>query len=381
MRDDWIYDASTPEGFDEFRRKVGGISPTDPSEYAAQYICAFVDHKMARVIQGDLALNRMHDVSIIAHENDLTSLTKRASLISDRLVLAQALDGQMQTLPLREEKRKLDRYNHGLWQRQQITVRSVDSRPARSFGLYGESLYNLPELGEYLRDVMPFIETGQMIYQPDIEVSTWTYDDNPDSLGSGDLGNGPASSDELVKLRNLVDFLTVGRRVFDSAPSAASKLKLLQPMLQVEIPYLEGTSLRDYCSIATGESEHFRTAQSYLRSILLQLDSVTDDEASLSSARLSSQIEEALRSLRSESKAMLRRNAVRASGAVLATATASLVAITGPELAAIIPILGVSGGAWSIVSAVDQYWEERSKLRQQGVYFFWLLQKNAEKAL
>jgi hypothetical protein len=57
-----------------------------------------------------------------------------------------------------------------------------------------------------------------------------------------------------------------------------------------------------------------------------------------------------------------------------------LVAVTGPDLAPLVAVLGAGGGAVTLAGAVNGFGSDLAKAKSKPFYFLWLLQRKSRKA-
>ncbi|MFC3687081.1 hypothetical protein [Aquipuribacter hungaricus] len=178
----------------------------------------------------------------------------------------------------------------------------------------------------------------------------------------------------------LADLVVTNGRVVDIVQDAY-KARLLQPLLMLDLPCIEGTSLRDYCTILVQEANALDSLQHYLRPKLMAVTASGDpNEYNAQLALLSNEISDGVRLLQSELRKASRVNAVQASGGSLAVCTAALVALDVAALADAASVVGVGGGIWALVTAVQNRLEGRADVRERPHYLFWLLDKQARPA-
>ncbi|HEX8103207.1 MAG TPA: hypothetical protein VF533_11380 [Solirubrobacteraceae bacterium] len=322
--------------------------------YARAYIDDFVEKGVARSIE---ARERgRYDFALAIDDGDIELLTRRALLVADKLVLAHGPSTALQLLSSVKDE------GFDWWTDTSTYVRCPD----------------LTALGRYLTACEPLIANGTLTYLPNIE-RHWTHvDDAPDSLGSGYMGrsDGVNRSDTVQRI---LDLTVSGDRVVDVGVSHLVR-RLMTPLLQLEVPTIEGTTLRDYCSILTGESDRLSAAQDALRLRLLDLTASEETwPAQVDVARVEIDLRENLRELESELRRVSRRNAVQVAGAAIGTVAATLVAITGDDLAAALALLSASGGVWGLVGALADRGDQLEPLRRRPDYLFWIISRRSRK--
>jgi hypothetical protein len=324
----------------------------DAAAFARTYLERFIDLEVADNVRNRRDGSRPFDFGIASHD-ELTFLTKRAMLVADQMFLSHAKSHPLYQL------RNFSRAGYpGTWE----TVKEEVHAP------------QLGVLGRYLLDCMPIFEDGQFLYYPNVQRTIARFD-NEDPLGSGE-GMGPFSTNT----NQVIDLVVQGNRLVEVAARAYVQGKVIKPLLVLDLPSIEGTTLADFCKITTQESESLAPLQAFLREKLLAIDD-EPQAASVEAARLSVEIRDGVRAVQSEMRRLTRRSAVQHAGAGLATITASLIAIAGVDLAATLSLLGASGGLWGIVASRESYLHEKSLLRERPFYLLWVLSKSAKPVL
>ncbi len=318
-------------------------------DLALEYIWYWVENSPAarwdgRPPPGDT--HRPFHIAVATDDASLGHLTKRGSLVADSLILSHDDASRSQTLP--EWYIDSSGYSGG-W--------TVFSGEVRCGGL--------SSLGNYLRAAEPLLRKRVVTYQPNVLIRA--FQDYPDQ----DYGDGHRN------YKSMADLLVAERRVVDvlaGATARSIKAQLLRPVLTIDLPYLEGTSLRDYCAIAADEGEALSVAQDYLRSKFLSLeDGRSEDDELRDLTRLSLEIKDGVRAVKSDLRRITRKNAVQIAGGALAACTATLVALDVGAMLQVAAVVGAGGGLWSVVSSAEQLLRERSVLSERPMFFFWLL--------
>ncbi|MGN9812873.1 hypothetical protein ACTMSW_26415 [Micromonospora sp. BQ11] len=318
---------------------------------ATDYIVAFFESQIAaqfKSVEGQIG---QFDVSVLSDDGDLSSITKRGSLVANQLIVSHESPG-IETV---------DEIEH---------FEGVSTVHVTELRLRGVPV---SRLGKYLDDCIPMIQAGRLLYFPRVTTRQWSEETGP--VAGGYLG--AEGFDDDSSIAQLFELMVRGRTILHARPDSPLSRHLIEPILTVDLPYLEGTSLRDFCKIAIDETEALRSTQAYFRLNALNVADGGRGVDDFALARLSMEIGEGVRALESELRRINRKTAVQAAGAALATVSATLVAIYGPQLADVISIIGASGGAWSAANAAELYMDSKSRIRERPVYFLWLLSKRA----
>ncbi|MDG4754515.1 hypothetical protein O7630_26580 [Micromonospora sp. WMMD718] len=345
----------------------------DAAAHARRYLIDFIDgnrgEEVVRELQRTDASGRRRpfDVSVASLDTDLSFLTKRATLVTAKLVLSQP-GGEHRYLVNREICKRCGEDPDHCGPRCRYEDIRIDQ-------LFAEC-DDLGRLGAYLRDCAPLLELGQLVYFPQTFRRSHLESRAPDAQSTSSLFDTSGRIELGDNPDRTLDLIVKGHRVVDVPSGDPVKARLVTPLLQLDLPMLEGTSLRDYCAILTQEGDALAATQAYLRGRMLEVD--TDpDRALVQLVKLDAEIQEGVRAARAEVARVARRSAVQAAGAAVATVAATLVAVEGTQLAPVLGMLG-AGGFFSAVLAADQYADRRGELRQRPFYLLWLLSRRSE---
>ena len=126
------------------------------------------------------------------------------------------------------------------------------------------------------------------------------------------------------------------------------------------------------------EHESFDAFRDFLRQKFLDIDHTQGSDLFFTRlAKLSLELADGVRKVESELKQARRKRAVQAAGASLSAVTAVLVAVKSNVFHDIPSILGGSGGAWGLISAMLNARIEVAKTEDQPFYFLWLLRRGS----
>ncbi len=315
--------------------------------------------------------DRPFHISVASDESSLDILTRRAPLVADQLIIThEASTSHVDPRP--GDIAKAGQYL--------LSRREYETKGSSIFGGQGRSFFDAEvveqtyvhcsgfgALGDYLRAVEPMLQSGLITYIPRVSIHAQEFDGFP-----GWPTPNPASdvaADLFVANRRIVD--VVGRQ---------HKANLLRPVLTLDLPYLEGAQLGDYARILVEEGRALSIIQDHLRPKLLEITATPDsDEFHTRMAVLSSEVAEGVRAVTSDMRLTARRNAVQVSGASLAVCTAALLAVDAAALVELASTLGVSGGVWGLVNALQQGGERRAEVRDRPYYFLWVMDRRGRQ--
>ena len=325
-----------------------------PDEVAKAY-GKFLYDKRGRTLEkaGQLTRSRFY-VSLSVDRTELASLTKRCLPVSDTLLLSHQ-DGS---------RHELGR------------LRGDVAGNTSSIEYFEMLCPDLSELGRWLLDCEPLLRAGLSWYLPRYATREIIRLYNAPAERAMRRGVSPVYA-KPPQPTALVDYLIRDGRAVEASGATPLKNKLVRPVLQMELPFLDGVSLRDYSAVTVEEFTAFSGFRTFLRMSLLEMDdalNAVQSEAALT--RLGLQIEDEVRSLRAQMNQVKRRRAVGAAGAVVGTSAAILLAVYGPALTAAIPVLGASGGIWQIIQAAAE--NSPRALREDKWYWVWAIAKHSD---
>ncbi len=306
-------------------------------------------------------LDRPFHISVASDESSLEILTRRAPLVADQVILTHEAS-TLYVDPRPGGSAKAGQYF--------LSRREYETKGRYLNAEVTEQTYvhcsGFGALGDYLRAVEPMLQSGLITYIPRVSVSADEY-----TVGSG----WPTSDDKDVA----AELFVANRRIVDVV-GRQHKAALLRPVLSLDLPYLEGPQLGDYARILVEEGQALSIIQNHLRPKLLEITAAPDsDEFHTRMAVLSSEIAEGVRAVTSDMRLTARRNAVQVSGASLAVCTAALLAVDAAALVELASTLGVSGGVWGLVNALQQGGERRAEVRDRPYYFLWVMDRRGRQ--
>ena len=292
----------------------------------------------------------INNVSILARETALSFLTKRTSLVADTTLLT----------------------HYG--EKKHVFYEYEDSPPGPAgtgFDDRNDTISylrcpNLRELGEWLKNCKPLLLQGDVFYFPDILVhrvkeGRYTGEDEWDS------------EETIGPLCNLI---VENKKLVDTATTNIVKSNLIQPILDLDLPYIENVDLGTFCKITSDEKESFLRFRDFLRLKFLDLKQNEGSESfDANLLKIGIELREGVRSLGSDFDRLKRKSAFQVTNAVIASTTATLVALNSAALGFLPQVLGTSGGLVGITIALEQYLSEKQKLGDSSFYYLWLFSK------
>jgi hypothetical protein len=351
--------------------------PVTVAEAYGRHLFAPLSHTMRDAKK--LSTSRFH-IGITADEGraGFERLTRRATLISDTLLLTHNWDGPYHELGTRYildagPRKRGPRPPFGTWQ-DAVAASLLDSLDAAEerkqnniTQTYGMNCPDLDGLGRWILDAEPLLTAGLTWYLPSYSLSEYR-------LVGGHRRDKPHQPTEQLKA---VDVIVRNGRAVDGTGELPLKSHLVREVLRADIPFVDGVGLRDFGKITVGEFEAYTAFRDFMRRSLLSVDGALDDvQSERALVRIGIDIADGLRSVRADMERVRRKRAVAVTGAVLGSVSTVLVAVYGPALATAIAALGASGGVWAAISAMAE--NSTGPLRENKWYYVWALSRKAD---
>ncbi|MEV4372997.1 hypothetical protein AB0J71_38435 [Nonomuraea sp. NPDC049637] len=350
-----------------------------PEQVAKKYAAYFWDRD-AETLRDIRSLTKHEfDVSLGLRGTDLTAITKRVSLISDTLLLHDGTGGAYHEIgqtgihwndPERRSgnKPRLPPGTPPDLPASMLHMAAVrEPRENWREDYFGIRTLDLAQLGTWILQARPLLQAGLTWYLPDY------------CLRTQQVKKGrPVQRSRSIRDARAVDFLLRGRRAIEASGEEPVKSRLVRPILDIKLPYIDGVGLRDFSRITVEEFGSYDRFRTYLRGKFLQLDEAQDAvQSEVALTRIGLEIREQIQECQAEMARIQRTRALAATGAVLGTTGATLTAVYGPALTAALGVLGATGGIWSVVQAISQ--NSVRTLREGRWYYIWTLDQAYEQ--
>lgn len=359
--------------------------PSNPAEVAKDY-GRYLMHGRFTNLAYDKRISRSRFyVGLSAGGESLDILTKRAALITDTLLLSHARQGQYHRLSQMTRSSESDAWPstltaHGVSIAPLGGLRSTPEAVTEGVDVYGIHCPSLEALGKWILDAESLLKAGLAWYLPSYSTSTHliTGRMSTDPRQFNGLAPDPVSAPVPHRELGSLDFLIRDRRAVDLADVEPIKSQLVRPILQIDLPFIEGVNLRDFSQITIEEFASYSAFRDFLRMSFLQMDDALNSvQSDRELVKLSLQIKDQVRAARSQMQTVKRKRAVAASGAMVATVEAVLAAVYGPAMQEVLTAVGGGGGVWGIVNAVAAEHSTRS-LKQDAWYYVWVLSRKSD---
>jgi hypothetical protein len=351
-----------------FFRTLRSEQRRDLEEVATSYGKFLWDQRVE--LESELSRSRFCvALSIGDASQDLDNITKRASLISDTLLLSHDESGSYRDIGAISRDESVDWIPAGAGgvavPRDVFMELSRQRERNHLSTAYGIYCPDLDMLGQWILDAEPLLSAGLVWYLPSYGTAKYRTTD------------GVRTALDKVAQVTPVDYLIRDGRAVDASGANPIKSQLVRPILRIDLPFLEGVGLRDFGKITTGEFSAYSAFRDFLRSKFLEMDMAMNDiQSDRELLKLGLQIKDHVRSARAQMEAARRKRAVSVTGAAIGSVGAVLVAVYGPALAAAIAAVGASGGVWGIISATAD--NSIRALREDKWYYVWALAKKSK---
>ncbi|WP_125262300.1 hypothetical protein [Streptomyces alboflavus] len=308
-----------------FRKLPGGIKPHDAAIEYFKHL-----HKMSvnpPVFGKPELIKSQFHVGVSVDDSQFSDLTKKVSLVSDTLLLSHDRNAPLVRVGKLPDRMPVADPRDNPWCDHSGFV--PEPGPGHSDDRsYWVHCRDVARVGQWILDAEPLLKKGLAWYLPH-----YTY---VEKLKSGRTTESP----------KVIDYIITGRRVIHASGGDPTEVKsrVVRPILQIDLPFIEGVNLREFSKITSEEFDSYRGFRSFLRGRLLQMDEgLNADNAGVELAIIREEIEDQIRSVTFAMREMRRRNSWAAAGAVAGTTAAVLVAVNGKLFEVALAALGLSG--------------------------------------
>lgn len=304
------------------------------------------------------------DIGIASAGTSLTLLTKRVVLISDTLLLAHRGAGKHRNLGVYQgyeapapdldaayNQQSVDDYYHSLGNRIHVGMTCPD----------------YAALGQWVLDAEPLLTTGLAVYLP-------SYSIRGSHVTDKETRDAPTRDDDF--LPNLV---VRGRQIIEETNTHPLRNALVRPVLDIDLPFIDGIDLHQFGNITREEFDSYTAFRDFLRLRFLELDdAINAVQSQRELVKIGLTIADEVRANRVEMSKATTRRAVMASGALLGSVAATLVAVYGPALQTAIGAIGATGGLWGVIQAMS---DNNIRRMRDGTpwHYVWVLSKTAQR--
>ncbi|MGW3466614.1 hypothetical protein ACWDE9_47010 [Streptomyces olivaceoviridis] len=197
-------------------------------------------------------------VGLSSELGSFTQVTKRIVLVADTMLLSDHGIGSVHELG--EHSRSTYGSNFG-------PGGSDDEAPITTeTHHYGMVTNDLAQVGRWLLDAEPLLRGGLAWYLPVYTRGRSGWFDSEDRLFTSSPGPLPSFSDRSI------DFMAEHGRAVDLAGTKPLASRVVRPVLEIDLPFIDGLSLTDFAEVTREEFDSYRLYRDFMRSRLLELD-------------------------------------------------------------------------------------------------------------
>ncbi|MFE5240143.1 MULTISPECIES: hypothetical protein [unclassified Streptomyces] len=302
------------------------------------------------------------DVGLLGSTSEFDRLTKHAILISESCLLFHGTEAPYHHLGKRVDS--IVYTNHDTLQPEGSDDYTVH---------YGIHCPNPSVLGTWIIEAEPLIKEGLSWYLP-------SYSIRRESSSRYGWHSDASTQDEHEPMSQVspADYLMRGGQLIDPSASSPSESPLVRPVLQIDLPVVEGVSLRNFSRITVDEFDAHKRFHEFLSTHFLSMSEALNAERSqIELARLRQEIEEQVSAVRAEFVAAARRRPLGAVGAKVASTSARLVAVDGSLMRRVLATPGpiTAEAFWA---TVDEIVENHPRATPNGEWrYVWVLSRKS----
>jgi len=336
----------------KFYNSLGKEDKSSAQDVALKYGREVNTH-YRRLLRAKTVATSPYYVGLSSDVGSFTNITKRVTLVTDTMLLSDHGAGTVHHLGFRETSHPGSGTDQ-VWRFGMVTA-------------------DLIELGQWLLDAEPLLRKGMAWYGPVFV----------EGEAGGSLPGQGWSDDEIPALPSLtdrsIDFLVEHGRAVDLSRTKPLASRVVRPVLEIDLPFLEGLSLSDFAQVTSDEFDSYRHYRDFMRSRLLELDDAleaVDSQVALERVALS--IRDELNAATAELSSAARSRALSRSGAVLGTTSALLAAVRPEALqGALAASATVAAGATGLWPTIQAFADIKAKRMHGKWHYVWVLQRKA----
>lgn len=297
------------------------------------------------------------NLTLINEAGNLGKLGKRLALISDLFVF-----GETSSKAWEYFRNDPQDYNSNLQDMIWGRVEGSDEWEPH-FNIYTRHIYtsDWKALKSWLKYMSQFIQSGNAVYLPRIE-----------------------TQDKLVTRNAPPPTVNIVDPIFDKAnylvqsdPAIRMESAQLAPMFDLEIPSIDLVSGETLYRICEDEKDSLERLRDTL------VIAFNESEKAWGSEHYEGQIDkiqrtiinEGIRQIRSDMKALRRKNVIQAAGAAIGYTALTVSIVLGMD--PLVQILGPAGLSAYLAKQITDYMDEVKKIRERPMFFLWKLEEKS----
>lgn len=347
-----------------------GKTGHDPRAVAEAYACHLFRKRRRRLVDEKKFARSHFHIGLGVLGGDFAQITKRGTLVSDTLLLSHNREGGRHRIKtIRDRMQAYD----GM---------TFEEHPGYADNLRHNTAFlellcpDIEALGQWIMDAEPLLRAGLAWYMPSYSISEGWYSTGDEALPGADEAQQAAFP--VKDVPTALDFLIQNGKAVAQSDTHPLKSKVVHPVITVDLPFVDGVTLRDFGEVTVNEFASYAGFRSFLRQTFLDLDdAVHAVQSERDLVKIGQRIDDEIRGVESQMKTIRRKRAVAVTGAGIGTVGATLVAVYGPAFQQALTILGAAGagGVWGIIQTAME--NSPKELRQDKWYYVWALAKKA----
>ncbi|MGW8779792.1 hypothetical protein ACWGNM_17270 [Streptomyces sp. NPDC055796] len=322
-----------------------------------------------RLLSAKAASNRPYYVGLSSDMGSFAHVSKRVVLVADTVLLSEHGVGAVHELGLREQT-----YT---WPEPNANGADLPDLDETRTWRYGMVTEDLAKLGQRLLEAEPLLRNGSVWYLPVyVEGSRGRHGSSLGLLGQPTpAGPLPSFSDRSI------DFVVEHGRAVDLARAKPLASRVVRPILEIDLPFIDGLSLSDFAQVTSEEFDSYRQFRDFMRSQLLELDDALEAvDSQIALERVALSIRDELNAATAEMSSAARSGALSRCGALLGTTSAVLAAVRPEALqGALATSATIAAGATGLWPTIQAFADVKPKRTHGKWHYVWVLQKKAAR--
>ncbi|WP_133259974.1 hypothetical protein [Streptacidiphilus pinicola] len=317
-----------------------------------------------RLLSTKAAATSPYYVGLSSEMGSFTHVTKRVVLVADTMLLSDHGIGAVHRLG--EQREDLSSPAVPGIGGEQLPSTRIETY------LYGLVTNDLVQLGQWLLDAEPLLRSGLVWYGP---VFTKGRAGRRDDQSYSEPGPLPSFSDRSI------DFVVEHGRAVDLAGTKPLASRVVRPVLEIDLPFIDGLSLADFAQVTREEFDSYRQYRDFMRSRLLELDGALEAvDSQVALERIALSIRDEVNAATAQMSSTSRSRALSRSGAVLGTTSAVLAAVRPEALQGALGFTAtIAAGATGLWPTIQAFADTKPKRTQGKWHYVWVLQKKAAR--
>ncbi len=342
----------------------------NPAEVAQIYGKRLFDAEREQIRDEWIFSESSFSIGLTIDSGEFEGLTKRAVLISDTLLLSHGWAAPYREVgwydpgeraatlgAIQQARREYTPINDTHWSMRQANNTRLS---------YGMHCPDLTALGTWLLQAEPLLKAGLAWYLP-------SYSTRKQEIIRGNVQ--PLQQVEQVAA---VDYIIRNGRIIDPSEANPVKSRLIRPILEIDLPFIAGVTLKEFSEITTSEFDSYKGFRNFLRGSFLSMeDALNGEQTQIELTKIRLEIENQVQAMRAEFLSARMKRVWAATGAAAASTAALLVAVNGSVLENVLTTLGftTAGTFWGALTARVE--NSPRVIKSGNWYYVWVLSKKS----